>query len=110
MTSVRALGEKRGEWEGRKKNVEGEQRVRFEDEPRPDAPGTESLCLTGLLRRGQALSGSPFPGADTFPPVGLKDFSSVMVTLKIRVYRLLYSDSPPLPLHASPRSHILQFL
>lgn len=43
MTSVRALGKRRGEWEGKEKNFkEGEQSVRFEDEPRPRAPGTES--------------------------------------------------------------------
>lgn len=93
----------------RKKNLkEGEQSVRFEDEPRPSAPGTTSRWFTGFLRRGQALSGSPFPGARTFPPVGLKDFSPVMVTFKIRGYRLLYSD--PRSCHfMPPRSHILQF-
>ena len=67
----------------RDKNVkEGVQSVRFEDEPRPSAPGTASRWFTGFLRRGQALSGSPFPGARTFPPVGLKDFSPVMVPFK----------------------------
>lgn len=85
----------------REKNLkEGEQSVRFEDEPRPSAPGTESRWLTGFLRKGQSLSGSPFPGSCTFPPVGLKDFSPVMVTLKIRGYRLLYSDPRRFPLHA----------
>lgn len=101
MTLVRALGNRRGEWEGKEKNIkEGEQRVRFEDEPRPSASGTESRCLTGFLRRGQTLSGSPFSGSCIFPPVGLKDFSPMIVTLKIRSYRLLYLDSRPLPLHA----------
>lgn len=83
MTSVRALGKRRGEWEGKGKNVkEGVRSVRFEDEPRPSAPGTASRWFTGFLRRGQALSGSPCPGAQTFPPVGLKDFSPVMVPFK----------------------------
>lgn len=43
-------------------------------------------CLTGFFRRGQTLSGSPFPGARTFPPVALKGFSPVVLTLKIRGY------------------------
>lgn len=90
----------------KEKNLkEGEQSVRFEDEPRPSAPGTESRWLTGFLRRGQALSGSPFPGARTFPPVGLKDFSPVMATLKIRGYRLLYWDPRPLLLSAPTSPH-----
>lgn len=84
MTSVRALGERRGEWEGKEKNLKkGERSVRFEDESRPGVSGMEGQWLTGFPCRGQALSGSPFPGYRTFPPVGLKDFSSVMVTLKI---------------------------
>lgn len=89
--------------ERKKKVKEGEQSVRFEDEPRPSAPGTARRWLTGFLRRGQSLSGSPFPGAQAFPPVGLKDFSPVMVPFNVRGYRLLYLDPRPL------RSHILQF-
>lgn len=38
-----SLGKRRGEWEGKEKKLKegGKPSVRFQDEPRPSAPGTE---------------------------------------------------------------------
>lgn len=112
MTSVRALGKGGVSGKGREKKLkEREQSVRFKDELRPCAPGTQdqSRRLTIFSCRGWQLSGSPASGSTTFPPVDLKYFSLMMI-LKIRGYRLLYFDPDPLPLRALSHTHILQFL
>lgn len=107
-----SFGKRRGEWEGKgKKLKEREQSVRFKDELRPCAPGTQdqSRRLTIFSCRGWQLSGSPVSGSTNFPPVDLKYFSLMMI-LKIRGYRLLYFDPVLLPLRALSHTHILQFL
>lgn len=98
MTSVRALG--KGGVSGKekgKKLKERERSVRFKDELRPGAPGTQdqSRRLTISSCRGWPLSGSPVSGSNTFPPAVLKYFSLMMMILKIRGYRLLISTLPP---------------
>lgn len=90
-----------------KKLKEGEPSVRFQDEPRPSAPGTErrpgaSLAFSADARHYLGLHSQ---APRTFPPVALKDFSPVVVTFKIRGYRLLYLDFRPLPLHAPTLPH-----
>lgn len=95
MTSVRALGKGGVSGKGREKKLkEREQSVRFKDELRPCAPGTQdqSRRLTIFSCRGWQLSGSPASGSTTFPPVDLKYFSLMMI-LKIRGYSYRISKS-----------------
>lgn len=52
-----SFGERRGEWEGRGKILkERELSVRFEDDPRPSAPGMEGQWFTFFPCKGWLLS------------------------------------------------------